>query len=82
MIRARGDIINKTQIDRFGLPSGEFVSQLDVALLELWDDQKEIWLPLKAGTPLPPAEPARPSATGPGPATVPTPPADDDDIPF
>lgn len=46
IIRARGDIIAKTEFDRFGLPSGEFVNRLDVALLEVWDAQKELWMRL------------------------------------
>ena len=84
VVRARGDVIAKMTFDRFGLPAGEFINRLDVALLEVWDDQREIWTPLKAG-----AQPAgaSPAAT-PAPATpqprqpAPGPTDDDDDIPF
>jgi len=87
VIRSRGDIVAKTQIDRFGLPTGDFISRLDVAVLEVWDDQQEIWTRLDAAAAIPPAagpNPVTPPPAQPGPAS-PNPGAqfhDDDDVPF
>lgn len=82
VVRARGDIVAKMNFDRFGLPSGEFINRLEVALLEVWDEQKETWNPLKAGAPTPtdtaPVAPAsQPSRTIQLSATI-----DEDDVPF
>ncbi|HYF77360.1 MAG TPA: hypothetical protein VD973_09525 [Symbiobacteriaceae bacterium] len=94
-IRARGDIIAKTNVDRFGLPvpGQEFISRLGVALLEVWDPQVETWRPLStvtkaAGAPGQPTQAATNAPTSvpqaqPTPA-VPQPTAvhDDDNVPF
>jgi hypothetical protein len=90
-IRSRGDIIAKINADRFGLPvpGQEFISRLDVALLEVWEPQVETWKPLSAvakatGAPGQPPQPPAHSSTTPSPQ----PPApnpnfhDDDDVPF
>lgn len=89
-VRARGDILNRMQFDRFGLPDPNtpMVSKLAVSLLEVWQEQQELWIPLNqvpapAGGQQPPQQPAAQpvSQPQPGPATEPNF-HDDDDVPF
>jgi hypothetical protein len=86
LVRVRGDIINKStmKFDRFGVPEGpgEYVSRLDVALLEVWDVQREMWNPLTASGAAAPAQPQQPNQPAQPAAPQQTQFHDDDDVPF
>lgn len=80
LVRARGDIINRGEVDRYGVIQG-FKSQLTVAFLEKYDEQAKVWskvpgtdAPAPTGAaPTAPPQPPReaPAATGAAPAAAP-----------